>query len=131
MKKIISILLICVLTSTPVLANNGIYDVLSEFNIMTGDPDGNLRLDDYVSRAEFTKIAVNASSYKNSVAVSLAISPFPDVTYKHWAAPYVRVGVTGGIVSGYPDGTFQPENTGIYRRRFWSCVAVRSDRTCQ
>lgn len=114
MKKIISILLICVLTSTTVLANNGIYDVLSEFNIMTGDPDGNLRLDDYVSRAEFTKIAVNASSYKNSVAVSLAISPFPDVTYKHWAAPYVRVGVTGGIVSGYPDGTFQPENTVLY-----------------
>ncbi len=111
-------------TTVPALANNGIYDVLSEFNIMSGDPDGNMRLDDYVSRAEFTKIAVNSSSYKNSVAVSLAISPFPDVTYKHWAAPYVRVGITNGIVSGYPDGTFNPEATVLYEEAITMMLRV-------
>ncbi len=87
----------------------GSLDLLAELSIMNGDPDGNLRLDDPVTRAEFTKMAVASSSYRNSVAKSLSISPFPDVTYRHWAAPYVRVGVTNGLVSGYPDATFRPD----------------------
>ncbi|MBQ7109142.1 MAG: S-layer homology domain-containing protein [Clostridia bacterium] len=121
MKKILAVFIItCMISSTIAVSanfdaeNNGILDVLSELNIMTGDPDGNMRLDDYVSRAEFTKIAVAASSYRNSVATNLAVSPFPDVTYKHWSAPYVRVGVTKGIVSGYPDGNFRPEDTVLF-----------------
>lgn len=93
---------------------SGILALMSELNIISGDPDGNLRLDDCVSRAEFTKIAVNASNFKNSVATNLSVSPFPDVTYRHWAAPYVRVGVTNGIISGYPDATFRPEDTVLY-----------------
>ena len=36
------------------------------------------------------------------------------MTYRHWAAPYVRVGVTNGIISGYPDATFRPEDTVLY-----------------
>ncbi len=93
---------------------DGVLELLSELSIMRGDPDGNMRLDDYVSRAEFTKMAVASSEYKNSVATNLAISPFPDVTYQHWAAPYVRVGVTNGLISGYPDATFKPDNTVLY-----------------
>ncbi len=88
----------------------GSLALLAELEIMQGDPDGNLRLDDPVTRAEFTKMAVASSAYRNSVAKSLSISPFPDVTYRHWAAPYVRVGVTNGLVSGYPDATFRPDD---------------------
>ncbi len=131
MKKILAVfIIICIISSTIVVSanfdaeNNGILDVLSELNIMTGDPDGNMRLDDYVSRAEFTKIAVAASSYRNSVATNLAVSPFPDVTYKHWAAPYVRVGVTKGIVSGYPDGNFRPEDTVLFEEAITMLLRV-------
>jgi len=95
-------------------STDGIFTLLGELNIMQGDPDGNLRLNDAVTRAEFTKVAVAASSYKNSVATNLAISPFPDVTYKHWAASYVRVGVVNGLVSGYPDTTFRPDDTVLF-----------------
>ncbi len=123
MKRILALILSTILTlgivtisplSASAQTESGILNLLAELKIMSGDPDGSLRLDDYVSRAEFTKIAVASSSYKNSVATNLSISPFPDVTYKHWAAPYVRVGVTGGIVSGYPDGTFKPEDIVLY-----------------
>lgn len=93
---------------------DGAIGLLSYLDIMSGDPDGNMRLDDAVSRAEFSKMAVAASTHKNSVATGLALSPFPDVTYKHWAAPYIRVAVSNGIVSGYPDGTFKPEDTVTY-----------------
>lgn len=116
MKRILSIFLCIFLIGgciTPIFAaepQNGALSLLRELNIMKGDPDGNMRLDDSVTRAEFTKAAVASSSFRNSVASNLSISPFPDVTYQHWAAPYVRVGVTNGLVSGYPDATFRPDD---------------------
>lgn len=135
MKRIIAVMLLAIMLVGMVSASisvsassqeveTGILGLLSELGIMSGDPDGNLRLDDYVSRAEFTKIAVAASSYKNSVATNLSISPFPDVTFRHWAAPYVRVGITGGIVSGYPDGTFKPEDTVLYEEAITMLLRV-------
>lgn len=134
MKRVLSLIIsICIIAVTalalPAVSAEestaaGISGLLAELNIMSGDPDGNLRLGDYVSRAEFTKIVVAASSYKNSVATNLSISPFPDVTYKHWAAPYVRVGVTNGIVSGYPDGTFKPEDTVLYEEAITMLLRV-------
>lgn len=98
--------------------------LLSELNIMSGDPDGNLRLDDYVTRAEFSKIAVAASSYRNSVASSSAVSPFKDVPYSHWAAPYVKIAVTNGIVTGYPDATFRPDNYVTYEEAVTVCLKL-------
>lgn len=62
MKKIISFVLATAmsLSTLHVLAdwNNDedIMSLLSELNIMVGDDDGNLRLDDNVSRAEFAKL---------------------------------------------------------------------------
>ena len=70
MKKIISFVLAAAmsLSTLPALAdwNNDedIMSLLSELNIMVGDDDGNLRLDDNVSRAEFAKIAVRHQATK-------------------------------------------------------------------
>lgn len=120
MKKIISIILTATLliSSITCLAapknNSDIASLLSELDIMKGDPDGNLRLDDSVSRAEFTKIAVSISSYRNSVAKNLTISPFKDVLYTHWAAPYIKLAVSNNICKGYPDATFNPDGTVLY-----------------
>jgi len=123
MKRRISILLICTLLLSFVpqslvyasaVTDNDIMPLLSELDIMKGDPNGNLRLDDYVSRAEFTKVAVAASSYRNMVSKTLAISPFRDVLSTHWAAPYIEAAVSNGICTGYPDGKFKPDITVSY-----------------
>lgn len=87
---------------------------ISSFNIINGDPDGNYRLDDLVTRAEFSKIAVAASEQRNSVAASLAISPFPDVPYTHWAAPYVKIALSNKYVNGYEDATFRPDQNVLF-----------------
>ena len=91
-----------------------VISLLSELSIMTGDPDGNLRLEDLVTRSEFTKVAVASSQYKDSVATNLAVSPFKDVTYQHWSAPYVKVAVNNGIAEGYPDASFRPDSYVTY-----------------
>ncbi len=88
-----------------------IATLLSDLSIMQGYPDGQLRLQQPVTRAEFSKIAVSASPYKNQVASGMSISPFGDVSYSHWAAPYVKLAVANGLMTGYPDASFRPDQT--------------------
>ncbi len=113
-RKLISILLILLLSAgyIPVLAEetDSLTRLVSALDIMKGDPDGNFRLQDNVTRAEFTKIAIAASAYRNSVAAGMTISPFYDVSYRHWAAPYIQLAVSNQLVNGYEDSTFRPEN---------------------
>lgn len=85
--------------------------LVKTLDIMVGDASGNMMLDSNVTRAEFTKIAVVMSSYRNSVPAVSTTSVFSDCTFKHWAAPYVKIAVVNGIVNGYPNGTFKPDNT--------------------
>ena len=101
-----------------------VVSLLSELNIMKGDPDGNFRLDDSVSRAEFTKIVVASSSSRNSVASGLTIAPFKDVGYSHWAAPYIKLAVSKGFCKGYPDGTFDPDGQVRYEEAITMLLKV-------
>lgn len=100
-------------SAAPVYTDN-VAAMLAELKIMQGDPDGNMRYDYLVSRAECTKVAVASSSFQDSVATGSKTSPFSDVTYTHWAAPYVTVGVKNGLCKGYLDATFRPDNTVLY-----------------
>lgn len=93
-------------------------ELVRELEIMVGDSAGNMNLEAGLTRAEFTTIAIAASKYKNSVAHGAKISVFKDCNYKHWAAPYVKVAVTNGLISGYPDGTFRPDTPVTYEEAF-------------
>lgn len=117
MKRIITVLIALSMTLVNITVSasqnneNDILKLLTELNIMKGDGNGNYRLDDAVSRAEFTKAAVASSSYKHMVAEGLKMSPFGDVPYTHWSAPYVKAGVSAGLVRGYLDAKFHPDDT--------------------
>ncbi|MEL7649161.1 MAG: S-layer homology domain-containing protein [Sedimentibacter sp.] len=82
--------------------------------IMTGDGSGNLNLSNSVTRAEFAKMLVSASVYRDTVEDSSGFSPFKDVKYSHWASDYIRTAVDEGWMLGYSDGTFRPDNTITY-----------------
>ena len=103
-KKIISLLLILLMTAgcLPAAAEepSDLTWLVSALDIMKGDPDGNFRLYDNVTRAEFTKIAIAASDYRNAVAAGMTVSPFYDVSYSHWAAPYIQLAVSNKLVNG-------------------------------
>lgn len=123
MKKIASVVLAALLITSgfgalPVFAapaySDNVAPLLAELKIMQGDPDGNLRLDAFVSRAECTKIAVAASKFRDTVATGSKTSPFKDVSADHWAAPYITVAVKNGLCKGYLDATFKPSDTVTY-----------------
>lgn len=83
--------------------------VLSALDIMTGNENGDLMLYRNVTRSEFTKLIIAASTMGENVGASTTVSPYPDVPNTHWAAPYVEAAVSAGYVNGYLNGTFHPD----------------------
>ncbi len=112
MKRITAILMALILTASSALASD--LDVETEvvkaLGIMTGYENGEMKLDREVSRAEFAKMAIVASPFKNDVAKSIPVSLFKDLRHKHWAVPYVKLALENKWFHGYADGTFRPEN---------------------
>ncbi len=90
------------------LSEQKIIEIVGALEIMQGDENGNLNLENSVTRAEFVKMAVSASPYKDDAGVKAAYSVFPDVQAGHWAAGYIRTAVDAGWIKGYLDGTFRP-----------------------
>lgn len=85
--------------------------VLAALDIMVGDANGNLNLGASVTRAEFTKMAVAASTSRDAVGDTVAVKPYPDVPQTHWAAPYIKAAVDLGLVQGDLHGNFNPGRT--------------------
>lgn len=116
-KRILPLLLTLSLTASllpaawaaPAPSVEEMAQVLAALDIMTGDENGDLMLSRNVKRSEFTKLTIAASPLGDSVGSSTSVSPYPDVPYTHWAAPYVEAAVAAGYVNGYLDGTFHPD----------------------
>jgi len=80
---------------------------LVQLEILNGYPDGTFRPDQSITRAELAKIL--AVTYElESPKESTKQSQFSD-TEDHWAKEYIAALSENKIISGYPDGTFQPE----------------------
>ncbi len=118
MKKILSLLISAILMLSIIVSASATSDyereLLSALSIMQGDTNGNMRYGDKVSRAECAKIVVQTSLHRDTVSLFSKISPFKDVTYTHWASPYIAVGIKNDLFKGYLDATFRPFNTVLY-----------------
>ena len=118
-KRILSLLLAAVvlLGSAPAafaaseVLDSVIEQVVRAAGIMVGDASGNMNLDKTVTRAEYAKMLVAASTYKDKVSGVSNSSPFSDVPYTHWAAGYIKTAVAQGWLTGYLDGSYKPDNT--------------------
>lgn len=85
-----------------------------EHGIVKGYTDGTFKPSKQITRAEFTKIIVAAAlSYDPALDTSAGQEDlvFTDVAKGAWYVPYIRRSVQAMIVSGYPDGTFRPDQT--------------------
>ena len=87
-------------------ANGHIGAVVSQ-GIMNGYPDGSFRPDNPMTRAEVS--AVIAAAY--NMTQSTSNSPFSDLAQNHWSFSNVMALLDSYVISGYPDGTFRPNNS--------------------
>lgn len=83
----------------------GEIEFVRRAGLMGGDANGNFRPGDPVTRAEIAVIAVR---YQNLGAPAGAKSRFADVQPDHWAAASIEAAAAAGILDGYGDGTFRP-----------------------
>ena len=82
-------------------------DILSavEKGFVAGYHDGTFRPNNPVTRAEFVTMLVKGNAIQNGTK---SIT-FSDVA-NHWAFTSIMAVASNGYVSGYPDGTFRPNN---------------------
>lgn len=96
------------------IAQNANKDAILKLNyagVLKGYTDGTFKPDKEVTRAEFAKIAVLAMGYTDAQAKLLqGKTVFKDLPASHWATGYINLAVSQGIIKGYPDGTFKPDN---------------------
>ncbi len=75
--------------------------------LFTGDHQGNFNPGKEVTRAEFAVLMHRFSGERETAKPKEII--FSDVTQDHWSAEYVASAVEKGILHGYDDGTFRPD----------------------
>ena len=93
-------------TAVSVLNANGVID---------GYSDGTFKPQNSVTRAELCKLLVAALKLKNTGNATLQ---FSDVDSTMWFYDYVKTAVDNGIIIGYSDGTFKPNNDVTYAEMF-------------
>ena len=82
-------------------------DNIASMGIVSGKRDGVFAPNDYITRAEMTKIAVNA--FKFQISEIVYSKPFLDVSTGAWYTPYIQSAKDNGVVQG-TDGRFKPDN---------------------
>lgn len=83
-------------------------EILYSHGVVQGYTSDTYGPDNHLTRAEAAKIAINTWEL---VAPSVSTEPFPDVSVDVWYAPYVAKMKDLGVVQGYPDGTFHPDDS--------------------
>lgn len=83
---------------------------LYRWDHVKGRSKGVFAPDDFLSRAEFTKIALNAIGEEIDPFENVEDSPFFDVPLYAWYVPYIKRAKDLGLIVGYPDGTFKPDS---------------------
>ncbi|HNG77016.1 MAG TPA: S-layer homology domain-containing protein, partial [Candidatus Obscuribacter sp.] len=102
---------------TPAAAVNAPFDTkghwaesyvgqLTQRSIIGGFPDGSFKPDDGITRAQFAAIAMKALN----VPAASGPATFKDVAPTYWANKAIAAVSQAGLVTGFPDGSFKPED---------------------
>ncbi len=118
-KKIIAMVLATVVASGSISAFASFEDVpdwayyseavaeTKKQGLFTGDHEGKFNPGRGVTRAEFAVLMHRFLGEEQKEP--LPDNTFTDITADHWSAGYVATAVNNGILHGFEDGTFRPE----------------------
>lgn len=129
LKKLLSVLVAVAMMVTlvipafaadPKVVSDGIEDLkvkaavekLVTFGIVSGMEDGKYHPEANVTRDQFAKLVVEALGM-GSAAMQGATS-FSDVPASKWSSGYVRVASGAGLIKGYTNGKFGPDDNVTY-----------------
>lgn len=111
MKKILSIVLACVLmASTAVFAQENADYVaeLGKYGVIKGDPDGNMRLSDNLSRGEAVTLLVRLCGFVPETSIAATANEFSDME-NHWACNAAMIAKNLKIIEANKGDAFNPD----------------------
>ncbi len=126
LNKVFAMLLVVAMMMTSVVfadfsdvADDSVYaeavNVGAALGLFNGYEDGTFKPEGDITRAEFAAIVVRAMNQEaQATSAANAASDFTDVAEDHWAKGYINIVSKMGIVNGYGDGTFGPENNVLF-----------------
>ena len=84
---------------------------LQENNVLVGDPNGDLRENDQITRAEFVTILCRAIGIEELAQSEEMRNKeiYVDVPKTHWAIGYINAATEYGAINGVGNGFFCPE----------------------
>ena len=86
-------------------------ETLRLMGVLDGYSDGTFRPGAVLTRAQFCKMAVFAMDGSSELGRYSTVTIFPDVKPSHWASSYINMAAKKGVISGFADGKFKPEQT--------------------
>lgn len=86
---------------------------LSKLNVINGYENGTFEPEKSITRAEFTKIIVYMLGYDS---LTEKITQFEDVASDHWANANIKVAYDLGIINGFDEKTFKPDDPVTYEQ---------------
>lgn len=97
---------------------------MEALGIIEGFEDGTFRPDETITRAQMAvvickMVGINEAAANANANVS---SKFSDVAAGEWYTGWVNLASNNGIISGYPDGTFRPNQTLTLNEVLTLCV---------
>lgn len=90
-------------------------DVDVDLGIIKGYDDNTFRPEGEITRAEFAAIVVRLLGQEAQAAGAAASTQFADVPADHWAAGYINIAVQAGVINGYGNGNFGPDDLVAYQ----------------
>jgi len=89
-------------------------EFLKKNGVIKGYDDGTYKPEQSITRAEFTKIVIETTNIPlkkcKPSEVQKISSIFSDVNAEDWFAKYICSANKSGLINGYDDGTFKPNN---------------------
>lgn len=94
-------------------SSSDLITLLREYNIVRGDDRGDLQLGAPITRAQMAVILVRLNRREADGENLKGLSLFAD-TKGHWAEGYVASARINGLMKGFEDGSFRPEEPVTY-----------------
>lgn len=101
---------------TDVAEDSNVYtavQTLSSLSILNGYEDGSFGPEKDITRAEFCAVVCRALGLGDPAK---GATSFTDVAADHWASGYINLAAGQGIVNGYGNGLFGPEDNVTYEQ---------------
>lgn len=93
---------------TPAATETKASELIS-LGILKGDPDGNMRLDDVITRAEATALLTRMNANNNDILNDYLYRPTFNDIENHWAAKEITFAHENALVEGTSETTFEPD----------------------